>query len=174
MLSFVVICSGPSHRLWTWRGDGRAEVPRQEGDWGGERTPARAACSVTPWAAGCWGALGAVQGGCCCITLLQGGCPDTLQCASPRRERVTWSLCLQNISFGSACQKSSPGMLPRKARLVLRAGGGCRLNKELSTPLMGNPPATVLSRGAEGSQGHFLTLPDTLALADDHARGAAC
>lgn len=65
-------------------------------------------------------------------------------------------------------KKSSPGMLPRKARPGLRAGGGRRLNKELSTPLMGSPPAMELSWGAGGSQGHFLTLPDTLALASGH------
>lgn len=29
----------------------------------------------------------------------------------------------------------------------LRAGGGCRLNKEISTPLMGNPLAIMLSLG---------------------------
>lgn len=93
------------------------------------------------------GTEGSVGVAVCCIMLLHGGCPDTLQGASPRQERVTWSLCLQNNSFGSACQKSSPGMLPRKARLGLRAGGGCRLNKELSTPLMGSPPAIMLSLG---------------------------
>lgn len=51
----------------------------------------------------------------CCITLQQGGCL-TLQCASPRRERVTWSLCLQNISFGSACQKKQPWHAPEEGK----------------------------------------------------------
>ena len=39
--------------------------------------------------------------------------PAALQRAPPRPggERVTWSLGLQRVLFGSACQKSSPGML---------------------------------------------------------------
>lgn len=48
---------------------------------------------------------------------------------------------------------------------------------------MGNPPGSPHPRGAEGTQGHFLTLPDTLALpllmrwglpATSAPRGAGC
>lgn len=51
----------------------------------------------------------------CCILPLQGGCLPlcNVLLLDPGRgkERVTWNLGLQRILFGSACQKSSPGML---------------------------------------------------------------
>lgn len=42
----------------------------------------------------------------------------------PRRERVTWSLGLQRILFGSACQKSSPGMLVQLQGVMDRGKDG--------------------------------------------------
>lgn len=104
----------------------------------------------------------------CCITLQQGGCLTLCGVPVPGGKGLPGAFACKIFLLAQPAKKSSPGMLPRKARPGLRAGGGRRLNKELSTPLMGSPPAMELSWGAGGSQGHFLTLPDTLALASGH------